>query len=172
MYENLYTVCISCGIKVHAWLALANEHFSPDGQCISWMTLISYYRFIAERTCEFHWRLMLFREHGKQNLWPLMDGHCTKWVSSNRSWQLVHRSVCWTVPCCCAATAAAACWAAAAIASVVPLAVPNCWKRECRRRCSCCAKTPPFWFSDCSGLFVEVGEMEVVWASPNYLQIT
>lgn len=36
---------------------------------------------------------MLSREHGKQNLcWPT-DGHCTKCVSSSRSWQSVHLSV-------------------------------------------------------------------------------
>lgn len=34
-------------------------------------------------------RLMLSRLHGKQNLWWATDGHWTKWVSSNRSWQIV-----------------------------------------------------------------------------------
>lgn len=30
------------------------------------------------------------REHGKQNLWCGWLGHCTKCVSSRRSWQRVH----------------------------------------------------------------------------------
>lgn len=35
---------------------------------------------------------MLCLEQGKQNLWEGTDGHCTKWVSSRRSWQRVqHR---------------------------------------------------------------------------------
>lgn len=37
-------------------------------------------------------RLMLSRLHGKQNLWWATDGHWTKWVSSNRSWQIVPAS--------------------------------------------------------------------------------
>lgn len=37
--------------------------------------------------------LMLSRLHGKQNLWWFTDGHCTKCVSSSRSWQSVHLSV-------------------------------------------------------------------------------
>jgi hypothetical protein len=32
---------------------------------------------------------MLSRLHGKQNLWWATDGHCTKWVSSSLSWQMV-----------------------------------------------------------------------------------
>lgn len=39
------------------------------------------------------WRLMLSLLHGKQNLWWLTDGHCTKWVSSSLSWQIVHFNV-------------------------------------------------------------------------------
>ena len=35
---------------------------------------------------------MLSRLQGKQNLWWPFDGHCTKWVSSSRSWQRVHFS--------------------------------------------------------------------------------
>lgn len=38
-------------------------------------------------------RLILSRLHGKQNLWWFTDGHCTKWVSSSRSWHNVHFSV-------------------------------------------------------------------------------
>ena len=34
--------------------------------------------------------LILSREHGKQNLWVITEGHCTKWVSSRRSLQRVH----------------------------------------------------------------------------------
>lgn len=37
-------------------------------------------------------RLMLSRLHGKQNLWWATEGHWTKWVSSNRSWQIVPAS--------------------------------------------------------------------------------
>lgn len=37
--------------------------------------------------------LMLSLLHGKQNLWWLTDGHCTKCVSSSRSWHSVHFSV-------------------------------------------------------------------------------
>lgn len=40
----------------------------------------------------FTWRLMLSRLHGKQNLWWATDGHCTKWVSSKRSLQIVPKS--------------------------------------------------------------------------------
>ena len=36
---------------------------------------------------------MLSLLHGKQNLWWLTDGHCTKWVSSSLSWQIVHFNV-------------------------------------------------------------------------------
>lgn len=36
------------------------------------------------------WRLMLSPLHGKQNLWWLTDGHCTKCVSSSLSWHNVH----------------------------------------------------------------------------------
>lgn len=36
---------------------------------------------------------MLSRLHGKQNLWWATDGHWTKWVSSNRSWQIVPETV-------------------------------------------------------------------------------
>lgn len=36
---------------------------------------------------------MLSRLQGKQNLWWFTDGHWTKWVSSRRSWQIVHLSV-------------------------------------------------------------------------------
>lgn len=36
---------------------------------------------------------MLSRLHGKQNLWWLTDGHCTKCVSSKRSWHSVHFNV-------------------------------------------------------------------------------
>lgn len=47
--------------------------------------------------CFFHLiitcRLMLSRLHGKQNLWWFTDGHCTKCVSSRRSWHNVHFSV-------------------------------------------------------------------------------
>ena len=39
------------------------------------------------------WRLMLSLEHGKQNLWWGTDGHWTKCVSSNLSWQSVHLRV-------------------------------------------------------------------------------
>lgn len=38
-------------------------------------------------------RLMLSLLHGKQNLWWFTDGHCTKCVSSNRSWHNVHFNV-------------------------------------------------------------------------------
>lgn len=38
-------------------------------------------------------RLMLSRLHGKQNLWWFTDGHCTKCVSSSRSWHNVHFNV-------------------------------------------------------------------------------
>lgn len=38
-------------------------------------------------------RLILSLLHGKQNLWLGTDGHCTKWVSSSRSWQMVHFKV-------------------------------------------------------------------------------
>lgn len=37
--------------------------------------------------------LILSLLHGKQNLWWGTDGHCTKWVSSNLSWQRVHFKV-------------------------------------------------------------------------------
>lgn len=36
---------------------------------------------------------MLSRLQGKQNLWWFTEGHCTKCVSSSRSWQIVHFSV-------------------------------------------------------------------------------
>lgn len=36
---------------------------------------------------------MLSRLQGKQNLWWLTDGHCTKCVSSSRSWHSVHLRV-------------------------------------------------------------------------------
>ncbi len=36
---------------------------------------------------------MLSLLHGKQNLWWFTDGHCTKCVSSNRSWHNVHFNV-------------------------------------------------------------------------------
>lgn len=36
---------------------------------------------------------MLSRLQGKQNLWWLTEGHCTKCVSSNRSWHSVHFNV-------------------------------------------------------------------------------
>ena len=45
------------------------------------------------------WRLMLSLEQGKQNLWCEMEGHWTKWVSSSRSWQIVHFNVAvWNPP--------------------------------------------------------------------------
>lgn len=37
-------------------------------------------------------RLIESREQGKQNLWCGWEGHCTKCVSSSRSWQSVHFS--------------------------------------------------------------------------------
>lgn len=39
------------------------------------------------------WRLMLSRLQGKQNLCCGTEGHCTKCVSSRRSWHKVHLSV-------------------------------------------------------------------------------
>lgn len=35
-------------------------------------------------------RLIESLEQGKQNLWCRTEGHCTKWVSSRRSVQMVH----------------------------------------------------------------------------------
>lgn len=66
---------------------------------------------------------MLSRLQGKQNLWWLTDGHCTKCVSSSRSWHNVHLSVAF-----CAAAAAfdadAPPVAAAFAAFMPPLAGP------------------------------------------------
>lgn len=59
-------------------------------------------------------RLMLSRLHGKQNLWWGTDGHCTKWVSSSRSWHRVHLRV--------AAVGAAGATPSAGATSVVPSA--------------------------------------------------
>lgn len=71
-------VDISPCMKAHGTVELANGHFSPLGQ---------YTSFPAP--C----RLMLSREHGKQNLWWGTLGHCTKCVSSSRSWHNVHFKV-------------------------------------------------------------------------------
>lgn len=54
---------------------------------------------------------MLSREHGKQNLCSCTEGHCTKCVSSSRSWHRVHLRV-----------AAAAAGAAAGAAPAAELA--------------------------------------------------
>jgi len=68
---------ISLCMKAQGTLESCSGHFSPLGQ------------YTSEQTpC----RLMLSREQGKQNLWCPLDGHCTKWVSSRRSWQSVHLS--------------------------------------------------------------------------------
>lgn len=69
---------ISPCINAHGTLLLASGHFSPLGQ---------YTSFPAP--C----RLIESLEHGKQNLWCATLGHCTKCVSSRRSWHRVHFSV-------------------------------------------------------------------------------
>lgn len=64
-------------MKAQGTLEPTRGHFSPLGQYTS-----------EPAPC----RLMLSREHGKQNLWCGMDGHWTKCVSSRRSWHRVHLS--------------------------------------------------------------------------------
>uniref|UniRef100_A0A182V4P8 Uncharacterized protein n=1 Tax=Anopheles merus TaxID=30066 RepID=A0A182V4P8_ANOME len=65
-------VAISPCMNAHGIVELASGHFSPLGQYTS-----------APEPC---WC-------GKQNLWCPTDGHCTKCVSSSRSWHRVHLSV-------------------------------------------------------------------------------
>ena len=70
-------VAISPCMKAQGTLEPTSGHFSPLGQYTS---------------PEAPWALMLSLEQGKQNLWLGTEGHCTKCVSSNRSWQIVqHR---------------------------------------------------------------------------------
>ena len=54
---------------------------------------ISEQNWFLNRNYSLTCRLMLSLLQGKQNLWWLTDGHCTKWVSSSLSWQIVHFSV-------------------------------------------------------------------------------
>lgn len=94
-------VAISPCMKAQGTLEPTSGHFSPLGQYTS-----------PVAPCA----LMLSLEQGKQNLWLGTDGHCTKCVSSKRSWQMVqHRApllamvgesgmfccCCWGWPCCC-----------------------------------------------------------------------
>lgn len=71
-------VAISPCMKAQGTLDPTRGHFLPLGQYTS-----------DPAPCI----LMLFLEHGKQNLCSLIDGHCTKCVSSRRSWQSVHFKV-------------------------------------------------------------------------------
>ena len=68
-------VAISFCMKAQGTLEPTRGHFFPEGQYTS-----------APAPC----LLMESLEQGKQNLWSAMDGHCTKWVSSSRSWHSVH----------------------------------------------------------------------------------
>lgn len=96
-------VAISPCMKAHGIVELANGHFSPLGQYTSEpepygnrRALSTGFSQLDPRNVEFSeltCRLMLSRLHGKQNLWWLTDGHCTKCVSSRRSWQIVHFNV-------------------------------------------------------------------------------
>ncbi|KYO34842.1 hypothetical protein Y1Q_0023299 [Alligator mississippiensis] len=70
-------VAISPCMKAQGTLEPTKGHFSPLGQYTS-----------PAAPCA----LMKSREQGKQNLWPGTEGHCTKWVSSRRSWQMVQHS--------------------------------------------------------------------------------
>lgn len=70
-------VAISPCMKAQGTLEPTRGHRSPLGQ----------YTSPVAPCCP-----MLSREHGKQNLWVDTDGHCTKCVSSSRSWHSVqHR---------------------------------------------------------------------------------
>lgn len=68
-------VAISPCMKAHGTDDPARGHRSPLGQYTS-----------VPAPC----RLMDSLEQGKQNLWWRTEGHCTKWVSSSRSVQMVH----------------------------------------------------------------------------------
>lgn len=93
-------VAISPCMNAHGTAELASGHFSPLGQYTCERTAASEHcertrrdtrrRGGEELTSEPAWRLMESREHGKQNLWWGWLGHCTKCVSSRRSWQRVH----------------------------------------------------------------------------------
>lgn len=72
-------VAISPCMKAHGTLEPTRGHFSPLGQYTS-----------PVAPCCF----MLSLEHGKQNLCEGTEGHCTKCVSSKRSWHSVqHRGM-------------------------------------------------------------------------------
>lgn len=66
-----------------SWRAI---HFSTGS--LKEKVMLSF-KFTEAMTIFLTCRLMLSRLHGKQNLWWATDGHWTKWVSSNRSWQIV-----------------------------------------------------------------------------------
>lgn len=68
-------VAISPCMKAQGTEDPARGHRSPLGQYTS-----------VPAPC----RLMESLEQGKQNLWCRTEGHCTKWVSSRRSVQMVH----------------------------------------------------------------------------------
>lgn len=70
-------VAISPCMKAQGTLEPTRGHFSPLGQ----------YTSPLAPCC-----LMLCREQGKQNLWDGTEGHCTKWVSSRRSWHRVQHN--------------------------------------------------------------------------------
>lgn len=84
-----------------------------------WLNFLNWSIFLSNACATFTsdpapCRLMLSRLHGKQNLWWGTDGHCTKWVSSSRSWHRVHLRV--------AAVGAAGATPSAGATSVVPSA--------------------------------------------------
>lgn len=93
-------VAISPCINAHGIVELASGHFSPLGQYTSEPEPWNVNKFCLKnkkkydaKTQSLTCRLMLSLLHGKQNLWWFTDGHCTKWVSSNRSWHNVHFNV-------------------------------------------------------------------------------
>lgn len=74
-------VDISPCMNAHGTDDPINGHFSPDGQYTSHVVPLLF----GMVACDFCCALIDPREHGKQNLCVVTDGHCTKWVSSNRS---------------------------------------------------------------------------------------